>query len=208
MIIDKEYWDNYYIKFHDTQKPSSFAFFVQNYLDRSGDIIELGCGDGRDATFFGMNGFNVIAIDQSAEVIAYNKEKEIKNVTFICDDFTELNGQKFNGNSIRNIYSRFTLHSINKKNLLKTFDWAAGFLPEGGRFLFEARTVNDPLYGSGTPLPDEAFCTTHYRRFLRVPEIMDEIRDRGFNLHYCVEDYISAHFKNDKAVVLRVIASK
>ena len=78
--MDKNYWDEYY-KLHGGDKeisdPSSFAkFILKNFFsEKKLNIVELGSGNGRDAIFFAYNGHNVIAIDQSTNVIKYSKTK-------------------------------------------------------------------------------------------------------------------------------------
>ena len=77
--MDKNYWDEYY-RLHGGNKeisdPSSFAkFILKNFFsEKKLNIVELGSGNGRDAIFFAYNGHNVIAIDQSTNVINIQKQ--------------------------------------------------------------------------------------------------------------------------------------
>lgn len=94
-------------------------------------IVELGCGNGRDALFFANKGMNVLAIDQCEEEIKFlsNKYKNLKNIAFRADDFTNL---KDSNPPFDIVYSRFTLHSVSKEQETKTLMWAYGNLcPEG-----------------------------------------------------------------------------
>lgn len=44
-------------------------------IDRNHKILELGCGEGRDAYLLLKGGYNLLATDISAEVIAYDRKK-------------------------------------------------------------------------------------------------------------------------------------
>jgi cyclopropane fatty-acyl-phospholipid synthase-like methyltransferase len=67
---DTLYWENYYKSALITDNPSPFAKWVlRNQLRENMDLIELGCGNGRDSLFFAKNGVRVLAVDQCAEEI-------------------------------------------------------------------------------------------------------------------------------------------
>ncbi len=58
-----------------------------------GTVLELGCGDGRDAIFLAKNGFDVTAMDFSPTAIKMakkNVEEAGLDVKFIQDDLTDL----------------------------------------------------------------------------------------------------------------------
>ena len=61
-------------------------------------LLELGCGNGRDALFFAKNGIKVTAIDQVADEISYLASICEENPHFISGDFTDLEAI-FNVNS-------------------------------------------------------------------------------------------------------------
>lgn len=205
---DNEYWNTFYSKKKLIKKPSSFAIEIVKYLDSDKKLLELGCGNGRDSFFFAKNGIHVIALDLSNQVIDIDRESsEDSNIQFLIKDFTRLNNNEFG--SLDYIYSRFTLHSIDKKDYLRTIEWASNNLnQEKGLFFIEARTINDPLYGVGDPVEDDGFITTHYRRFFRVKDMITELKDLDFNLIHVSENYTDSWYKDDKAVVIRVICEK
>ena len=113
--MDKKYWENYYKKNEGADYPSPFALFCfNNYLKPKMKIIELGCGNGRDAFYFSNNGLTVYSVDQSATIIRKNEinRKNLgstNNLKFIVADFTR-DFPEISGVDV--IYSRFTMHSI------------------------------------------------------------------------------------------------
>jgi len=205
---DNRYWNDFYSKRKLIKKPSPFAIEIVKHLDADKILLELGCGNGRDSFFFAEHGVNVIALDLSNQVIDIDKESsENKAITFLIKDFTRLNNNEFG--SLDYIYSRFTLHSVDKTDYQRTIEWASNNLnEEKGLFFIEARTIKDPLYGVGEAVKDDGFITTHYRRFFKVQEIMNELKDLGFNLLHVSENYTDSWYKQDEAVVIRVICEK
>ena len=72
MSFDKElihHWDEYYKKDKAPSFPSPFALYVANKLSTQQDILEIGCGNGRDSKFFSSKGHHVTGLDRSGEAI-------------------------------------------------------------------------------------------------------------------------------------------
>ena len=70
--MDYKYWNEYYKKNIAPNEPSKFAKDILKYLDSGKKLIELGCGNGRDAMFLANNNISVVAIDQSESSIQCN----------------------------------------------------------------------------------------------------------------------------------------
>ena len=123
--MDKKYWEKVYSKQSEEEKPSLFAVFIAENLGMCGKkLVELGCGNGRDAIYFANAGAkHVDAIDQCENIINLltYRFQQIKNLSFHCQDFTCMEDvtkeKKFDI-----IYSRFTLHSISKEQEQKSLN--------------------------------------------------------------------------------------
>ena len=63
--MDKLYWEEYYsVDKNINLEPSPFAKYIyNNFLKQTDNIIELGCGTGRDALYFSRNNINIVAIE-------------------------------------------------------------------------------------------------------------------------------------------------
>ena len=71
---DKKYWDEYYSTHSNPANASTFAEFVIDRMEEGKNLIELGCGNGRDSLFFSKNGINVVGVDQvESEIDFLNK---------------------------------------------------------------------------------------------------------------------------------------
>lgn len=207
-VKDNPYWDSFYAAKDVPSKPSSFAQSIVDSIDKSHTLVELGCGNGRDSFFFAKNAVKTIGLDLSAEAIEINNSFGHPNVEFKVADFTALKQDQFE--DIGNVYSRFTLHSVDHESYLRTIDWCANTLVPGSGMLFlEARSINDPLCGQGTTGSEKnEWITTHYRRFAEIKDVMNDLKERGFDLVQVTENYTDSWYKDDHAVVYRITAKK
>ncbi|WP_458454919.1 class I SAM-dependent methyltransferase [Methanobrevibacter sp.] len=205
---DKKYWSEYYSTHKKPTDASTFAEFVVDKLDADKTLIELGCGNGRDSVFFSQNGIDVLAVDQVDDEIDFlNENYGNDNLTFACDDFTNLDetsNVKIKDNTFDYVYSRFTFHSINEEKEDRTLDWIAGHLD--GLFFLEARSLNDPMFRKGKLLSETENFTTHYRRYMDMGKFISKLESRGFEVLYKIEDKDLAPYKDDNPYVIRIIA--
>lgn len=209
---DKNYWTEYYSKNSKPTNASTFAEFILPKLDSNKNLIELGCGNARDSIYFAQNNLNVVAVDQVQEEIDYlNENHKEENILFVCDDFTNLANTSddiINETDFDYIYSRFTFHSINEAKEDRTLDWIENTLDNGGCFLLEARSLNDPMFKQGKSLSDTENYTTHYRRYMNLNKIIEKLESRNFEIIYKIEDNNLAVYKDDNPYVIRIIAKK
>lgn len=200
------YWEAYYQKNPHPFAPTAFALEVAKQLEASGNLIELGCGNGRDAVFFGRQGLDkVLAIDQCKEEMArLNEMYGHEALIFQGTDFTTFEPE----DAPRYVYSRWTIHAIDEAAEDRTLDWVARSLIPGGMFFVEARSILDDLYGKGEKVGEHAYFTDHYRRFMDKEVFADKLRSRGLEVLEVVESRGLAVHKDDDPVIIRVIARK
>jgi len=206
MKHDNKYWKEYYSKKQAPNKPSPFALDILSYIENKGTLIELGCGNGRDSIFFAKKlNINIVAIDQCEEEIEYlNNVYGSPNLSFVESDFTNYRTKS----KVQTVYSRWTMHSIDESGEDRTLDWITETLKSGGRFIVEARSIQDDLYGQGQDLGNDAFITDHYRRFMRIDKFIKKLTDRGFVIIHSIESRGLARYKDDDPFIIRVVAEK
>lgn len=203
------YWEGIYKGGTIPESPSLFAQFVlDNYLSEGDSIIELGCGNGRDACFFARNKIGVIAVDQCDEEIEKlsRDNDDIRNLSFKSGDFTNLDDyhEKFDA-----VYSRFTLHSVGANDQQRTLEWAKRNLKTGGRLCIETRGMKNELYQQGTAVagePDAFILNEHYRRFVDFSSFVENIEKTGFTISESHEDTGFAPFEDTDYHFIRVVA--
>ncbi|MDG1435955.1 MAG: class I SAM-dependent methyltransferase [Saprospiraceae bacterium] len=206
MNSSSSYWENYYSKHREPADCSPFAEFITPFLKKGKRLIEFGCGNGRDSKHFAKQGINVLALDQCKKEIAFlsDKFKSTKNLIFLAEDMTnlpDLENSDF-------LYSRFTIHAIDRKGEEKLVKWAASNLKANGLFFVEVRSVKDELYGIGEALGDNAYFTDHYRRFIILEELHQQFTSNGLDIIYSIESKGLAPYKTQDPVVIRLIAQK
>jgi SAM-dependent methyltransferase len=199
-----EYWDEYYATRATPVRrlPSQFAAFVAGELDQHHRIIELGCGDGRDALFFASYGHEVVGVDAShtaVEACRRLAEHLGERATFVhaSIDAPDLAARVRGDIPPRLVYARFFLHAITEAEEETLLDLAAAITEPGDQLAVEYRTIRD---SSGAKVT-----ATHYRRFVVPAAFEARALGRGFDVTYSVEGFGFAKYRQDDAYVARTI---
>lgn len=216
--MDRDYWNEVYDRaLTDDQGrplrdvPSPFAqFCVEEAITDSSSVLELGCGNGRDAFFFASRARRVHALDQSQTAIDHNTRRAAtdgltQQLTFQCADISSHVVLPIRPTVV---YARFVLHSITRAQQNALLDWLRDAVDPGTMLVFEARTVADPLCGKGEPAGDNAYVSGHYRRFLVPDEFIAELDARAFKLRYQLEGAGLAKYEAEDPIVLRAFFEK
>lgn len=212
----KEYWDNYYtkIKSETTLKtPSDFAKWIFSCVDLQRHyIVDLGCGNGRDALFFASQNSNVLALDYADTAIAANTTMAQRlnlthNVSFRKFDASNQADQRTALGQVQTasqdilVYSRFFFHAIDEF----VEDHALFFvrnclLKEGSMAMFEFRTELDIHRAKATD--------AHYRRYINSADFITKVKEQfGLECMYHVEGTGLAVYGSDDAYVARLLFS-
>lgn len=206
-VDNAAYWDQYYKNRVCSEEPSPFAQYVATLVEPGKHMVELGCGNGRDAVFFAGQGLRVTALDMSAEAIAQLKSRNIPNAEFEQGDF--VNSDIHRPESYDYAYSRFTIHAINLNQQQVLLGNVLRGLRAGGKLFIEVRSVNDTLFGKGRQVERNAFFyDNHYRRFVVLDELTQSLERLGFRVEYAQERTGFAPYGNDDPPVIRIVAVK
>ncbi len=182
-------WDSVYSSDNSFfgDEPSILARESLPFLEghRCKTILELGCGQGRDAVFFARNGFRVHAFDLSDVAVSQLKENIARlalesRVTVAQADLSKelqsrpslLEGGQF---GIDAVYSHlFLCMPFNDEELRRIFDLTFGILQKGGLHIFSIRNKNkDKGYGMGREVGKDTFEINNFRvRFYDMDEIL------------------------------------
>ena len=202
------HWDYYYKKDLAPSKPSSFALNALDHLKFGDSIVEVGTGNGRDASFFALNGINIIAIDKSSAAI--DLCKNIHNnldIDFRRGSLPEI----FSDNSQNNfdaVYMRFVLHAMTLSEEIATLEKCHSIIRVGGKLLIECRSIHDPLAKKGKIIGENERIDGHYRRFIVMEDLISRLSELGFKILTAFESNEVAALNNDNPVVIRLIAQK
>ena len=206
------YWDTFY-RTWEFSVPSQFASLVATELQVPHVLLEIGCGNGRDAVFFARLGHTVLALDQSQEVVGRNSTREqqaaIGKLLFqsacagergVAAGAVEQLKQLESGAPIC-VYARFFFHAIDEAREAIILEELGQGLPSGSRCYFEFRSSRD----ADTP---KVFGSSHYRRYIDLDEFIGRCSAVGLRTRYSVVGQGMAKFREEDPWVIRVILEK
>ena len=108
---------------------------IRSVSPNAKNIIELGCGTGNHANFLCKNGFKVLGLERSLEMVELAKAKSIEGFTPVVADIEKYNvAEKFDvALSLFHVVSYLT----SNKSLISCFKSTAEHLNHGGVFIFD-----------------------------------------------------------------------
>lgn len=200
-----QYWDSFYGSSGRTPPsiPSQFATFAATEFNSRSAILEIGCGNGRDAEFFSLFGFSVLAVDASSQAIASCLEnrrgdaqyKHCQNGELLTaiEAFAKAHGQFC-------VYGRFFLHAITEEEQLEMINILNRSLPAATMLAFEYRTLKDADAAKEFG--------THYRRFIDHRGLISTFESNGYDVLYEIEGRGFAKYRDEDAFVGRIVLEK
>lgn len=208
-------WDDFY-RTHTFATESSFARFVRDYFGgRALKIVELGCGDGRDAAFFHRQGYSIVAMDRASRGIASAQRKivddggaalhfhvgDVGDPARLAEIFADPILRGDGPESVPLIlYLRFFLHAIPEETeavLLKT---ALGSMPAGFFLAAEFRTDAD------AHLPKAE--GVHFRRFIAPADMVRRLEKLGFTILHEEARFGLSVYKGEDPHLCRIVARR
>jgi bifunctional enzyme CysN/CysC len=201
-----EHWGNYYAENNAPNNPSSFARKVLKNIKKGSRILEIGCGNGRDARFFESSGLIVDAIDRSKDAIDLCK-KMTSSINFYAGDIKD-NLSLTVKNKYDYVYCRFVIHAMPVEEETELILHTYRALKKGGAFLVECRSINDPLSRKGEIISSNERSYGHYRRFIVLDELKENLINHGFKIQSAEEESNISRYEDDNPVLIRCIAIK
>jgi len=203
--MTNDYWNLHYNTFTEKSLSKFCQFCLEKYVKQDDVVVELGCGNGRDAIELSKLAYRYIGIDLSEQAIINSKTNNKSNITLLNDDFTNID---FNNLIIKNkrllIYSRFTLHSITLESQKRLFNNIKKIKTNNWLFMFEVRTIYDKLYGEGKNIGKNEFLTDHYRRFINPNNLLKYLT-KFFSPYYYELSNGFAPYKDEDPILMRAI---
>jgi adenylylsulfate kinase-like enzyme/SAM-dependent methyltransferase len=201
----RDHWQSFYARANAPQEPSSFAMSVAATLKSTDDLLEVGCGNGRDASYFASLGLRVLALDPSQNAIeAAGRSHAVDGLSFFTGRISDL---PVDSGSFDAVYSRFSLHAMTPDEEDKFLVHALARLRPGGNLFVECRSINDPLARKGEIISKTERILGHYRRFIVPEELRAKLDALGFRIDKFEESAGLAKFGDDDPVVIRLRAS-
>lgn len=155
------FWNNLYSKQnYFGSGPTKLAKLAESTLNGiSAKILEVGCGQGRDALYFAQLGYDVDAFDISKNAIDFinkiNNDLGLDNLNAITHDIQ--NRFPYKPESFDFVYSNLTLQFFELQKLDDIFNNISNTLKKDSLFLFSTKKEGDKYYNFGKKINDYAF---------------------------------------------------
>lgn len=146
--------------------------FISQFA-KGAEILDLGCGAGRDALIFSEKELKVTGIDFSKELIKLSQDK-VKSGNFRVMDFEDM---QFQDASFDGVWAMASLLHLPKQRLFPVLRKIHAILKEGGLFFASFRL------GEGERITEEKRGNASMRRFYvyyRQEKLQDMFEAAGF----------------------------
>ncbi|MCH7321338.1 class I SAM-dependent methyltransferase [Solibacillus sp. MA9] len=210
-----QFWDSFYKDRKDKEIPffcnrvdEHLKKYVKNNMIQRGRVLEIGCGNGRNAIYLAKKGFSVTAVDLSQEAINWaTQQASLQNVDieFYCENIFNL---KFPNESFDFIYDSGCFHHLPPHRRITYIQFLHHHLKHDGYFSISTFKENGK-YG-GSALADEQYYIDRslhggigyskeklkkiFKRFEEI-EIRDMHYDNLTHDEFGLEDFVVCLFK-------------
>ena len=153
-LIKLGYWNGLYSQndyFGSGQ--TILANFAKEIIEKNSlkNILEVGCGQGRDSIYFAKLGYDVVAFDLSKNAIKFvekvKKEENLKNLQLFVHDAQKI--FNFQNSKFDLVYSNLALQFFNKSQLEKIFSNIFNKMGQNSFFLFSTKKAGDKYFDFG-----------------------------------------------------------
>lgn len=195
MTDDKRlsYWNGLYDKknFFGTG-PTKLAKYAESILKKNeiNNLLEIGCGQGRDAVHFSQLGYNVNAFDISSKAIKFVEEiknsLELTNLNLIVHDAEK--PFSYSKENFDFVYSNLALQFFNLDQLQTIFTNIANAMKEDSMLLFSTKKKGDKYYEFGNKINENAFEYSDIIRYFFEKPTLENVLKNHFEILEFNED--------------------
>ena len=206
------FWDQWHLRHTVASHTEHSLLAIRTFVRALGytpgvSVLELGCGQGREAVSLVERGFRVSALDYSPIAIAAARDNARSagvTITFLEHDAT--NPFPYHDSTFDGVFSHLSLHYFDDAKTRQVFDEIARVLAPEGTLFFTVRATSDPLYGQGESLGGNMFqLKGHVRHFFDEDYVKDVLA--SWNIKF-VQVYDTKNQAINPGVFLRVLATK
>jgi SAM-dependent methyltransferase len=211
VVVSREsYWDSYYQRqsIELNRAPSQFAAFAMAMCG-TGNIVDLGCGSGRDSLLFSRYGRNVTSVDVSRRAVKtvelLIEQEQAKSWDAHRADISadvDLRGRLTSSIALADgdpvtYYCRFLIHALRDEEESHLWSLLAGLTGPRDVVAIECRVAEDRNLPKSTP--------EHFRRFPTSDALRASAERNGFSVTYEYSGFGVAVHGVDDAFVTRFL---
>lgn len=184
--------------------PSPFAAWVAGQVSEKVPLVDIGSGTGRDALWFARGGYDVLGLDYAPAAIEQTRAAAVDGLPARFEVFDLYSpqqvltmGARLAAEGPHTLYGRFLLHALEDAGRHQLWRLAGTALAAGGRLYLEFRTGKDAEAGHEFG--------EHFRRFLDLDVVADEVESRGGRIDYREDGHGLAPFGNEDPHICRLV---
>jgi len=181
------YWNTLYAKKnYFGEGPTKLAKLAEKLFQEKNTqkILEVGCGQGRDAIYFSHLGYNVHAFDISSNAIqSINSVKENMNLNKL--NVFEHNVTEpliFPNDHFDFVYSNLALQFFELETLSKILQNISKVMQNNSSFLLSTKKEGDKYYKTGKKINDNAYENKGIIRYFHPIEDLKSILSEQFDI--------------------------
>ena len=198
MDINKISYNKITEKWVDSKSKSSLGKFIMDFslkMKPKGKILDIGCGTGYPiAKYFSDNGFSVVGIDISENMVKKAVAQKIKNATFYLCDFFEYNPtEKYDG-----IIGYDSFFHFPKEKQREIYTKISSWINIGGYLLFTHGNKDGEIEGN-------MFGERFYYSALDTKEVHRLLLEYGFEIEVSIEKYKEENLDIDLIVMAKKV---
>jgi len=186
--------------------PSTLALLAEPKLSANSEVLDLGCGVGRDASFFARQGHHVTATDFSEVIIRRDKQEfSDSGVQFEVLDLSE--PLPFADNKFDAVHANLSIHYFDHATTKKIVHEVARVLKPTGIFSFACKSTRDFHYGNGEEVEKDVFVSQkgHVRHLFSL-DYTKQLLEGLFEIE--ILDEVEEEYSGQKSVMIQCIAHK
>lgn len=183
MSSSLEFWNDKHQKYASqsfVSKPNFFAEEIVGLLKPGTMLVDLGCGQGQDATYFAEHGLSVTACDFSEFAMAqFRTQAESVRIEQRVLDLSAL-PYPFPDSSFDVVYAHLSLHYFDSDTTRRSFAEVARILRANGHFYAYFNSIRDPESQEGKLLEPQfrELSPGDRKRFFSVAELPELLGNR------------------------------
>jgi ubiquinone/menaquinone biosynthesis C-methylase UbiE len=187
------YWNGLYDKknFFGTG-PTKLAKYAESLLEKTeiSNLLEVGCGQGRDAVHFSQLGYNVNAFDISSKAIKFVEEMknslELTGLNLVVHDAEK--PLPYPNANFDFVYSNLALQFFNLDQLQAVFTNIAAVMKKDSTLLFSTKKKGDKYYDFGNKINENAFEYSGITRYFFDKSALENVLQKHFKILEFSED--------------------
>ena len=206
----RAFWDRWHEEHthasHSDHSDEALQTFIHALPKPHGSrVLEVGCGQGREAVRLAQRGLKVSAFDYSpVAMLAAKNNAALAGVHLDLTEHDTSQPLPYRSSVFQGVFAHLSLHYFDDIGTRGLFAEVGRVLVQRGILFFTVRSLHDPLYGKGDKIGDHIYCYEgHLRHFFEKSYVEEVLSDWDIRM---AEYYDTNNRSVNPGVFIRVLA--